>query len=300
MTIRCPTAKYNRASSSRTPRFTSSMNPAMACCSTPRGRCWWASRVERWATSSWGCWRPTIRVALSAELEQLRADLAADPYFKDVPSFPARSGARRRWRFTPRTICPKCAGRCSSCCCATRSSFTRWCATCMRITLKSYQQSALDALAALTLGRARAARTKGPALAFGELAGRPYNPDAFGASALRVPAHPHGRGQDGAGGARGAAAGARVARHDAPVAVWLVPSDTIRSQTLKALQTPGHPYRAALEDAYGEGLRCARSTTWRRSPRRTGGARPWWWWPPSRAFASRTRAAQCVQLFGGV
>jgi type III restriction enzyme len=45
---------------------------------------------------------------------------------------------------------------------------------------------------------------------------------------------------------------------DAPVALWLVPSDAIRTQTLKALQTPGHPYRAALADAYGEGLRvCA-------------------------------------------
>lgn len=37
---------------------------------------------------------------------------------------------------------------------------------------------------------------------------------------------------------------------DYPVALWLVPSDTIRSQTLSALQTPGHPYRAALEEAY--------------------------------------------------
>ncbi len=36
-----------------------------------------------------------------------------------------------------------------------------------------------------------------------------------------------------------------------PTALWLVPSDMIRSQTLKALQTPGHPYRAALERAYG-------------------------------------------------
>jgi type III restriction enzyme len=41
---------------------------------------------------------------------------------------------------------------------------------------------------------------------------------------------------------------------DAPVAVWLVPSDAIRSQTLAALQTPGHPYRTALEDAYGQKL----------------------------------------------
>ena len=55
------------------------------------------------------------------------------------------------------------------------------------ITLKTYQQTALDALGAF----ARAARTKGPALAFGELAGRPYNLDAFGAQVpcvcLRIP-----------------------------------------------------------------------------------------------------------------
>jgi type III restriction enzyme len=39
------------------------------------------------------------------------------------------------------------------------------------------------------------------------------------------------------------------------VAVWLVPSDTIRSQTLKALQTTGHPYREALEASYGAGVK---------------------------------------------
>jgi type III restriction enzyme len=37
-----------------------------------------------------------------------------------------------------------------------------------------------------------------------------------------------------------------------PVALWLVPSDAIRSQTLAALQTPGHAYAAALRKAYGE------------------------------------------------
>ena len=119
------------------------------------------------------------------------------------------------------------------------------------ITLKTYQQTALDALGAF----ARAARTKGPALAFGELAGRPYNLDAFGAQVpcvcLRIPT----------GGGKTVLAAHAVpllAREwqgsDAPVAVWLVPSDAIRQQTLKALQTPGHAYRAALTDAYGEGL----------------------------------------------
>ena len=120
------------------------------------------------------------------------------------------------------------------------------------LTLKSYQQAALDALGAF----ARAAQMKGPALAFGALAGRPYNPDAFGAAVpcvcLRIPT----------GGGKTVMAAhavpllARAWRAtDAPVAVWLVPSDTIRSQTLKALQTAGHPYRAALEAFYGDGLK---------------------------------------------
>jgi type III restriction enzyme len=88
-------------------------------------------------------------------------------------------------------------------------------------------------------------------MAFGELAGRPYNPTLW-RGALRVPAHSHGRRQNAAGGARSAAAGAEWRATDAPVAVWLVPSDTIRSQTLKALQTTGHPYREALKPSYGE------------------------------------------------
>jgi type III restriction enzyme len=48
---------------------------------------------------------------------------------------------------------------------------------------------------------------------------------------------------------------ARVWRHaEFPVALWLVPSTTIREQTQKALQQPGHAYRAALEAAYGDAL----------------------------------------------
>lgn len=35
-----------------------------------------------------------------------------------------------------------------------------------------------------------------------------------------------------------------------PLALWLVPSNTIRSQTLEALQKPGHPYRQALEQHF--------------------------------------------------
>lgn len=38
---------------------------------------------------------------------------------------------------------------------------------------------------------------------------------------------------------------------DYPIVLWLVPTNTIREQTLEALQKPGHPYRAALEDEFG-------------------------------------------------
>lgn len=36
----------------------------------------------------------------------------------------------------------------------------------------------------------------------------------------------------------------------APLALWLVPSNTIRAQTLDALKAPGHPYREALLEHY--------------------------------------------------
>ena len=121
----------------------------------------------------------------------------------------------------------------------------------MTLALKSYQQAALDALAAF----ARAAQVKGPALAFQELVGRTYNLDAFGDVPCICLRSPTGGGKT----LLAAHAVATLAREwqatDAPVALWLVPSDTIRSQTLKALQTAGHPYRDALEAQYGAGVR---------------------------------------------
>lgn len=58
----------------------------------------------------------------------------------------------------------------------------------------------------------------------------------------------------------GAHAVATAARHytgqERPVALWLVPTNTIRLQTLNALRQPGHPYREALEEHFGvDGLR---------------------------------------------
>ena len=53
-----------------------------------------------------------------------------------------------------------------------------------------------------------------------------------------------------------AAAGRHYTGQDRPLALWLVPSNIIRTQTLAALRTPGHPYREALEGYFGvDGLR---------------------------------------------
>lgn len=38
---------------------------------------------------------------------------------------------------------------------------------------------------------------------------------------------------------------------DRPLVVWLVPSRTIKQQTLEALKNPRHPYRRELDDAFG-------------------------------------------------
>jgi type III restriction enzyme len=113
--------------------------------------------------------------------------------------------------------------------------------------LKDYQKNALEALDDY-LARARMVGAKA---AF-EQSGYGYNAEAFGevpCVCLRIPT----------GGGKTLMAASAIPRmaktwgdSDAPVVLWLAPSDAIRSQTLGALQTPGHPYRAALEEAYGQ------------------------------------------------
>ena len=49
-----------------------------------------------------------------------------------------------------------------------------------------------------------------------------------------------------------ALAGKAVLDSDAPLALWLTPSDTIRSQTLEALSNARHPYRQALAQHFGD------------------------------------------------
>lgn len=42
---------------------------------------------------------------------------------------------------------------------------------------------------------------------------------------------------------------------DRPVVLWLVPSNIIRAQTVDALKKPSHPYRQAIDDAFGGQVR---------------------------------------------
>lgn len=116
--------------------------------------------------------------------------------------------------------------------------------------LKSYQQTALDALT----GFLRHAQQVGPGAAFRAATQRGYADEVFGrvpCVCLRIPT----------GGGKTLLASHAIScmsadwlARDYPVALWLVPSDAIRSQTLKALQTPAHAYRAALEEKYGASL----------------------------------------------
>jgi len=127
----------------------------------------------------------------------------------------------------------------------------------MAFILKKYQTEALGALEAFFTA-ARGAKTdaeverafhEARTTALGEAAPRmPYRPLAREGFVLpqvciRIPT---------GGGKTLLAAHAieRAARlymgTRAPLALWLVPSNTIRTQTLEALKTPGHPYREAL------------------------------------------------------
>ena len=42
---------------------------------------------------------------------------------------------------------------------------------------------------------------------------------------------------------------------DHPLVLWLVPSNTIRRQTVETLKNTGHPYRQALDDAFDRRVR---------------------------------------------
>jgi type III restriction enzyme len=121
------------------------------------------------------------------------------------------------------------------------------------ITLKGYQRRGLDVLEAYLGDVADSRNPKGP---FENRTGNTYFtvPDLpdIPYVCLRVPT----------GGGKtlmashtvGIAARTYLGREQA-LCLWLVPSNTIRSQTLKALRTHGHPYREALEEYFDGRLR---------------------------------------------
>lgn len=121
------------------------------------------------------------------------------------------------------------------------------------LTLKSYQQSVLDALNEFLT----ACRSKTVPEAFtAQIAnqGRTtevYQP-LFGdvpCVCLRVPT---GGGKTILAAHSVALAGKAMLDTDSPIALWLTPSDTIRTQTLEALADVRHPYRQALAQSFGD------------------------------------------------
>jgi type III restriction enzyme len=123
--------------------------------------------------------------------------------------------------------------------------------------LKAYQTRALEKLAQFL----EAARVKAPTAAYAETVGDgsagdyargPYSPveglETVPYCCIRLPT---GGGKTLLGAhAVKVAADAYMERARVPV-IWLVPSNTIQTQTLDALKQPRHPYRVALDDAFG-------------------------------------------------
>lgn len=124
--------------------------------------------------------------------------------------------------------------------------------------LKKYQDDALAALVGF-LKRCRnvsVADAYQEALQSQQRAGESYHeifPD-IPCVCLRVPT---GGGKTLLAAHAVAQVGKAVKDSDAPIALWLTPSDTIRTQTLEALSDVRHPYRQALAHYFGDRVRVA-------------------------------------------
>ena len=121
------------------------------------------------------------------------------------------------------------------------------------LTLKTYQQSALAVLTQfLTDTRSKTVPDAYAAILSGQnRTGETYQA-LFGdvpCVCLRVPT---GGGKTIMAAHAVAMAGKAVLDSDAPIALWLTPSDTIRTQTLEALANARHPYRQALAHYFGD------------------------------------------------
>lgn len=122
------------------------------------------------------------------------------------------------------------------------------------LTLKTYQQSALAVLTQfLTATRSKpVADAYTATLAEQNRTGEAIYQAFFGdvpCVCLRVPT---GGGKTIMAAHAVALAGKAVSDSDAPITLWLTPSDTIRTQTLEALANARHPYRQALAHYFGD------------------------------------------------
>lgn len=121
--------------------------------------------------------------------------------------------------------------------------------------LKHYQQLALGTLEAFL----RATRHKPVAQAFAQVVAQQGRADVYQPLFGEVPTVclrvPTGGGKTLLAAHSVALAGRAVLDTEAPVALWLTPSDTIRSQTLEALSNARHPYRLALQQHFGDRVR---------------------------------------------
>lgn len=122
----------------------------------------------------------------------------------------------------------------------------------MALSLKEYQKQALNALERFFIDcRVRDAKT-----AFESAVDHEYNYVDRLANVpcicLRVPT---GGGKTLIAAHSIAVAGDHYVNSNAPVVLWLVPSDMIRQQTLKALADVTHPYRQAVMQRYGDRIK---------------------------------------------
>lgn len=130
--------------------------------------------------------------------------------------------------------------------------------------LKDYQEQSLTALddffRQLRIGGLNAAWQKCAPLQEkqGQSWQAPYNSEALGDIPTVCVRIPTGGGKTYLAAHAVAHTGKTLLDTDAPTALWLVPSDAIRSQTLAALSAPRHPCRMALAEYFGERIRvCA-------------------------------------------
>lgn len=119
--------------------------------------------------------------------------------------------------------------------------------------LKAYQQRAVETL---TRFLARCQSSESVAAAYSEtlqeqgmppLSYRDYGFERVPYVCLRIPT---GGGKTILGSYAVEIAAREYLDEDYPIALWLVPTTTIRQQTVEALKTPGHPYRARLDAVF--------------------------------------------------